>query len=295
MRNISKLALAAPLGLALIFTFSCSDLPDFQDTPVGGNSSVTGNQSSPSGNSSSSVDSPSSPSRSSSSSLTGSSSSLGRSSSSAIGISSSLGISSSSATISSSSLNDKSGTFKDSRDNKSYKWVKIGNQIWMAENLNYNDASGSVCYDNKTANCNRYGRLYNQEAAIDACPANWHLPSAAEWEVMLKFVDKTCGQVGEYDGSQYEYCNNAGYILKADDGWDDYEGIDGNGVDRYGFSALPGGAADDEDTFDFLGSYGFWWGSDYNYEVYTSHRGNVLIYDYDGYNSLLYSVRCVKN
>jgi len=58
----------------------------------------------------------------------------------------------------------------------------------MAENLNY-EASGSKCYDNKPANCDKYGRLYNWNTAKTACPSGWHLPASYEWDVLLRYVD----------------------------------------------------------------------------------------------------------
>jgi len=167
----------------------------------------------------------------------------------------------------------------DSRDGKKYKFVKIGKQIWMAENLNYN-ASGSKCYDNKPANCTKYGRLYNWSTAKDACPSGWHLPSYNEWEAL----DKAVGGIGV-----------AGKKLKAKSDWNK----DGNGTDEFGFSALPGGNGYPNGNFYNADNYGLLWSSSEGYSIGAYGRSigynyeYALWHDYD--KSDLFSVRCVQD
>jgi len=183
----------------------------------------------------------------------------------------------------------KQGSFTDARDNKTYKTVKLDNQTWMAENLNYN-ADGSKCYENQESNCQKYGRLYNWETAKSACPKSWHLPSDAEWKELQVLVD-LAGSGGK----------RAGNVLKASSGWNE----DGNGVDAAGFSALPGGYYDDNySSFKNVGSFGGWWTAteDKNdsraYGRYMSYYDENVAKYYNGYSfykSGLYSVRCVKD
>jgi uncharacterized protein (TIGR02145 family) len=192
------------------------------------------------------------------------------------------------------------GTFTDDRDKKIYKTVKIGEQVWMAENLNY-AISGSKCYGeggtvwNGTkdvklpkaeiqANCQKYGKLYSRETAMKACPSGWHLPSNAEWDKLLYYVDNINGTESPYKSM------TAGKYLKAKSGWKDNG--KGNGTDNFGFSALPGGS----------GGYGRWWSSS------GFGSGNVRNMSYDGeydnsesveytsyYTSALISVRCLQD
>mgnify|MGYP003552670525 CR=1 FL=1 len=81
----------------------------------------------------------------------------------------------------------KANTLTDPRDGKTYKIVKIGNQTWMAENLNVK-TKDSWCYDDEESNCKKYGRLYTRRAAMKACPSGWHLPSKSEFETLIEAV-----------------------------------------------------------------------------------------------------------
>ncbi|MCL2182912.1 MAG: InlB B-repeat-containing protein [Chitinispirillia bacterium] len=188
--------------------------------------------------------------------------------------------------------------FVDLRDGKSYRSVKIGTQAWMAENLNYN-ADGSVCYDSLESNCNIYGRLYNWAAVMDGalsseaspsgirgvCPVGWHVPSDAEWETLVKYVDPAASG---NDG------NMAGKKLKSTTRWGDV----GNGTDDYGFSALPGGYGYGG-GFNDAGYGGHWWSATEGGAGNAWFRDMGYDNDYvirDNYSkTYLYSVRCVRD
>jgi len=183
--------------------------------------------------------------------------------------------------------------FTDSRDGKKYKMVKIGSQTWMAKNLNYN-ANGSKCYENKPANCDKYGRLYDWATAMKACPKGWHLPSNEDWDKLYRFVDNTNGTDSPY------ISETAGKFLKTVSGWKDEKGKPGNGEDKYGFSALPGGFCDHDSRFNFAGCWAVWWSaSEYDHDLYAYNQ-HLICTDkvaYWSYNDkyYLFSVRCVKN
>jgi uncharacterized protein (TIGR02145 family) len=179
------------------------------------------------------------------------------------------------------SLNaQQTGTFKDPRDGKTYKTVKIGNQDWMAENLAFKPNSGNYwAYDNNSSNVAKYGYLYDWQTARNVCPAGWHLPGDDEWTKLVNFAG-----------------SNPGTRLKAKSGWSN----NGNGTDDYGFSALPGGGCYYLDaSFLNVGSYGEWWSStlldDSNAwsRSISSNGGNVNRDNYEKYFG--FSVRCVKD
>jgi len=135
--------------------------------------------------------------------------------------------------------------------------VEIGNQIWTAENMNHEPSSGnSWCYDNDDSYCDKYGRLYDWEAAMSVCPNGWRLPSRGDWDILAEFVGGV--RPDYYYDEDLHVWLYVGSKLKAKNGWNiNVNGI-GNGTDDYGFAALPGGDYY-YGYFGGVGSESCWW------------------------------------
>ena len=190
-------------------------------------------------------------------------------------------------------------SFTDSRDGKVYKYVTIGNQVWMAENLAYtgsgqhitdnnqwknNTAYNGWCYyKNKTNNGNTYGVLYQWEAAKAACPAGWHLPTDAEWK-----------ELTDYLGGE----NVAGGKMK-EIGTTHWDSPNTGADNSSGFSALPGGYRNTYGSFYYLGDDGYWWsatkGISNTAYIRILHAPNATVNRYYDYKAFGFSVRCIKN
>ena len=208
------------------------------------------------------------------------------------------------------------GSLIDKRDGKVYKTITIGNQTWMAENLNYNYNTGtakSFCYDDSVKNCTTYGHLYTWAAAVDSaavysangkgcgidgtciptypvrgvCPEGWHLPVIEEFQTLF---EATVGG-GAFSGT----------MLKSTSGWLNlFDEENGNGYDAYGFSVLSAGSRSDEfSNFVDLGHNATFWSitadgkdayfafyHDKEFPLWDTHRKN--------YNDAR-SIRCLKD
>ena len=192
------------------------------------------------------------------------------------------------------------GVVYDAQGNE-YKTVKIGRQLWMAENLNLK-TTGSWCYGNKLSNCKKYGRLYTWKAAMENCPDGWHLPSDDEWEELKNFVDAHNGDEG------------VGTSLKSTTSWKK-EYTMPLGSDRFGFSGKASGFKssapvypDDPPEFRDIGSYTVFWSSTtvkhndgefgfYGWQLNSSNeslsRGGIWTDEVNPVSTAYY-VRCVK-
>jgi len=219
-------------------------------------------------------------------------------------------------------------------EGETYATVVIGSQTWFKRNLNY-AAPGSKCgdgnnlSDTNTETCDIYGRLYKWATAIalpdscgyrgiscssqinekhrGICPSGWHIPSDADWSALRTAVG---------GGGGWGWGGVAGKYLKATSGWNN----DGNGEDKYGFTALPGGFGGYNGSgslvFGDVGNWGFWWSSEksgvywnmsYNSTDVSSGDGaksgynatymnkNYLAVLYYARNENLFSVRCLKD
>lgn len=178
----------------------------------------------------------------------------------------------------------------DPRDKKKYKTVVIGKQTWMAENLQY-EVEGSTCLSDSAGYCEKYGRVYNQDAALVACPNGWHLPSRDEIDTLIKFVDT---HNGGYSSTQ---------DLVARDVWRSGD----MAYDVFGFSILPAGYRSEFGTA-YTGQFaGFWttpnmdiranmcWLKEHG-EVYSGNSNSTLLEKYITCDvRMQLSVRCLKN
>ncbi|GHV15205.1 hypothetical protein AGMMS49938_12860 [Fibrobacterales bacterium] len=170
-------------------------------------------------------------------------------------------------------------TFNDKRDGRNYKYVKIGRQFWMAQNLNF-EAEDSFCYDNNPEQGELYGRLYSWATALGVCPLGWHLPTLAEWQ-----------ELADFSGVQ-----TAATALKSISGWvSDY-----GGTDDYGFAALPAGyRSEGSKEFHYLGKLAGWWSSsDVSAEKAFSvrfHSSAGQIRSDEFHKLSAFSVRCVRD
>ena len=196
------------------------------------------------------------------------------------------------------SMAQVAGTFKDSRDGKTYKTVKIGTQTWMANNLAFKASSGCYAYGNNKSNVAIYGYLYTLETAKNVCPTGWHLPSMVEWTTLI-----------DYEGG-----DTAGTKLK-EAGIKHWPEPNTGATNQSGFTALPGGGRQEDGQFTQLNVAGNWWTSEVRVlnspgtglpEKY--YMGKVMSGDPDygiELNSMVmtssnskecsYSVRCIKN
>jgi len=196
------------------------------------------------------------------------------------------------------------GTFTDSRDGHIYNWVKIGTQVWMAENLAYlpsvspsNQGSQTAPYyyvyeyqgtdvaaANKNANYTTYGVLYNWPAARTACPPGWHLPGDDEWTALTNFL----GGIVVAGGKMKE--TGTAHWLSPNTG----------ATNESGFSALPGGFRNESyGSFINVGEYCMWWSSKEYYSSWAWNRylyyntADVIRLDY--HKAYGFSVRCVRD
>ena len=174
------------------------------------------------------------------------------------------------------------GELKDDRDGQTYKTVKIGDQVWMAENLNY-EGVDSYCYNDSAEYCEEYGRLYTWVRARDACPTGWHLPTREDFDTLLLTVG------GD---------SLAGNALKSFAGWNRAED-EGNGADSYGFSGSPAGWMDLTGDYYQVGYFGRFWSisSCSDKKAYTLHlKYNAESGSLDcTLKESAISVRCVKD
>ena len=212
-------------------------------------------------------------------------------------------------------------------DGNAYQTVRIGNQVWMAENLRvtkYNDGSAipldtstvtwdmattpKYCFYNNTTNADsikKYGALYNWYVVSPAnlkkiSPTGWHVPSDAEWDTLQNCL---IAKGYNWDGTITGNKTAKSLAAKTDWGTDSIEGTIGCDLtknNRSGFSALPGGYRDYYGYFFDQSYFGSWWSATEGaasdaYFRYIYYDGDYLYSYYNDIKSCGFSVRLLRD
>jgi uncharacterized protein (TIGR02145 family) len=177
----------------------------------------------------------------------------------------------------------ETGSFIDERDDQTYPWVKIGTQVWMAENLNYVKRKEGWCYNENPSNCPLYGRLYDWETAVEICPEGWHLPDDKEWDLLISYLG----------GESF-----AGRKL-LDTGQELWQSPRITASNESGFAALPAGYRNIDGDYNNLGEFAYFWSStDYGRSyAWFRYLGAQFaqVYRDGGLKEEGRSVRCLKD
>lgn len=211
------------------------------------------------------------------------------------------------------------GILVDNRDRKVYRTIKIGQQTWMAQNLNYTDGGVfSYCLFNSQDSCSKFGRLYTWAVAMGLsetyntaraakvtgadsiirypaqgiCPNGWHVPSATEWETLDSYVSayNTIAPFAEGIGTSLKSASDLIY-------WMPMDGVP-LGTDRYGFSAIPNGRVSAGVSTEYT-VWSLWWGATEASEKTADGRnvycGNETLNAVKASKTDTRAIRCVKN
>jgi len=191
-------------------------------------------------------------------------------------------------------------------DGNIYNTVKIGNQLWIAEDLRVtklNDGtpiplvenneswststSPAYCaYDNLTPE-NTYGYLYNQHTVLTnkLAPEGWHVPTKTEMEMLISSMT-------------YEDGNDEHNAMKLKEiGSVHWNSQFPGGTNYSGFTALPGGFRTMSGSYYDKGFAGCWWTNSLNPDngKYATLYIDYEAYCYDNFSNSGLSVRCIKD
>ncbi len=179
--------------------------------------------------------------------------------------------------------------FTDDRDGQTYETVKYTvtypdnsshSFTWMTRNLNY-EMTGSACYNEDSNNCKTYGRLYTWNAANEACPEGWHLPSDEEWYHLAFHYGGNC-QCGEFLKSDSELWKRAS----------------GPGNNESLFNAMPSGLGSRTGSYHRMGITALFWSSNERDEASAwdwKLTSGTELQRWHGSKLAKNSVRCAKD